>query len=88
MFNLKKFKRHLDRGNCLKNANALIFSHMDYANSVFINLPKLTLHHFQRIQNMTAKIILAVSKFSSTTGALKNCISYLYKFTVNNNCSY
>ena len=84
MFNLKKLRRHLDRRNCLKIANALIFSHMDYANSVFINLPKVTMHPFQRIQNMTAKVILGVSKFSSTTEALKE----LHFLPVSVRCEY
>ena len=44
---------------------------MDYGNSLFINLPKITLHPFQRIQNYTAKVILQRSKFSSSTQALK-----------------
>ena len=56
---------------------------MDYANSVFINMPKVTMHPFQTIQNMTAKVILGVSKFSSTTEALKEL-----HFTVNINCWY
>lgn len=71
MFNLKKLRRHLNRGNCLKLANALVFSHMDYCNSLFVNLPKETLKSFQRIQNFTAKMILGESKFSSSTNALR-----------------
>ena len=44
---------------------------MDYANSLFVNLPKSSLWPLQRIQNQTAKIILGRSKFSSSTDALK-----------------
>ena len=58
MYNIKKLKKYLDRPTCLKLANALVFSHMDYCNSLFINLPSTTLAPFQRIQNLTAKIIL------------------------------
>ena len=36
-----------------------------------MNLPKSTLQPFQRIQNLTAKIILGRSKYSSATEALK-----------------
>ena len=71
MFNLIKLRPYLDRKTCLKLANALIFSHMDYANSLLVNLPKTTLHPFQRIQNLTAKIILGRSKYTSSTEALK-----------------
>ena len=71
MYNLKKIRNYLDRSSCLKYANALIFSHMDYCNSLFINLPDSTLHPLQRIQNLTAKLILGRSKFDSASAALK-----------------
>ena len=71
MHKLTLLRKHLDKQNCLKLANALIFSHMDYCNSIFINLPKATVYPFQRIQNLTAKIIVGVSKYSSSTEALK-----------------
>ena len=71
MFNLKKIRPYLDQSTCLKIANALIFSHMDYCNSLFINIPKSSLHPLQRIQNFTAKIILNKSKYDSSTEALK-----------------
>ena len=63
--------KYLDRPTCLKLANALVFSHMDYCNSLFITLHLTTLAPFQRIQNLTAKIILDGSKYDSTTEALK-----------------
>ncbi|PIK42822.1 putative RNA-directed DNA polymerase from transposon X-element [Apostichopus japonicus] len=71
MFNLKKIRKYLDKSTCLKIANATIFSHMDYCNGLFINLPASTLHPLQRIQNYTAKIILGRSKYDSASAALK-----------------
>ena len=71
MHNLLSLRRYLDKQNCLKLTNALIFSHVDNCNSLFINLPKATLHPLQRIQNSCAKIILGASKYSSATSALK-----------------
>ena len=44
----------------------------------------VTMHPFQRIQNMTAKVILGVSKFSSTTEALKE----LHFLPVSVRCEY
>ena len=70
MYNIRKLRQYLDRPTCLKLANALVFSHMDYCNSLFVNLPKKTLAPFQRIQNLTAKIILNWSKYDSATKAL------------------
>ena len=71
MFSLLKLRRYLSRESCLQIANALVFSHMDYGNGLFINLPASTLRPFQRIQNFTAKIILGKSKYDSSTEALK-----------------
>ena len=71
MHNLRKLRKYLDLSSALKIANSLIFSHMDYANSLFVNLPKSSLWPLQRIQNQTAKNILGRSKFSSSTDALK-----------------
>ena len=56
---------------CLQLANALIFSHLDYGNSLLVNLPANTLHHFQRILNFTAKLICGTSKYDSSFEALK-----------------
>ncbi|XP_071841196.1 uncharacterized protein [Apostichopus japonicus] len=71
MFNLKKIREYLDKSTCRKIANAMIFSHMDFCNGLFINLPGSTLHPLQRIQNYTAKIILGRSKYDSASAALK-----------------
>ena len=71
MFSLLKLRHYLSRESCLQIANALVFSHMDYGNDLFINLPASTLRPFQRIQNFTAKIILGKSKYDSSTEELK-----------------
>ena len=71
MYNLKKIKPYLDQPMCLKIANALIFSHMDYSNSLLINLPASTLRPLQRIQNFTAKSILGKTRRDSATEALQ-----------------
>ena len=71
LFNLNKIKRYLDQAALLKMANSLIFSHMDYCNGLFINLPRCTLRPFQRIRNLTAKSILGKSRRDSATESLK-----------------
>ena len=68
---MKKLRRYLTKSNCLKLVNALVFSHLDYCNSLLINLPKNTIRPFQRIQNFAAKMAAGKSKFSSATEALK-----------------
>ena len=84
LFNLKKLSPHLTEKNRLKLVNALVFSHMDYCNSLFINLPKHTLKPFQRIQNFAAKIVLGKSKYSSSTEALK----HLHMLPVHVRCEF
>ena len=84
MFNLMKLRRYLSKETCLQLANALVFSHMDYGNALLINLPESTLKPFQRIQNLTAKIILGRSKYDSSTQALKD----LHILPVKVRCEY
>ena len=35
----------------------LVISHLDYCNSILLRVPDVTLKPFQRIQNMSAKLI-------------------------------
>ena len=44
---------------------------MDYANGIPLNVLDITTKPYQRLQNMSAKIILNRTKHSSTTEALK-----------------
>ena len=53
-------------------ALGMIISHLDYANSLYIGLPKGEQQKLQRIQNLTAKIVLGRNKYSSSTDALKS----------------
>ena len=48
-----------------------IISHLDYSNSLFMGLPSCDINKLQRIQNLTAKIILGKSKYDSSTEALR-----------------
>ncbi len=71
LFNLNKIRMHLGKGNALKLDTALVFSHMDYCNSMFVGLPKETLKPYQRIQNFAAKVILGKSKVFKFYGCLE-----------------
>ena len=72
LYKLKKIRRYLDKATSLKLANSLIFSHMDYCNSLFVNLPSSYLQPLQRVQSLTAKVILKKSKFHSSTECLRS----------------
>jgi hypothetical protein len=43
--------------------NALVLSHVDYANSLFVNLPKNLITRLQRLQNAAAKLVVGTRKF-------------------------
>ena len=52
-------------------SSALILPHLDYANAILYGLPKKTLNMIQRIQNITAKLVLQKKKSDSATQCLK-----------------
>ena len=69
---IKKIRKFLteDKTKMLTCSNVL--SHLDYGNSILVNLPKSTLNPLQSIQNYAAKIICKKQKYDSST-------EYLYK---------
>ena len=61
-----------------------ILSHLDYGNSVLVNLPKSTVKPLQSIQNYAAKIICKKHKYDSST-------EWLYKLhwlSIHYRCMY
>ena len=61
MINLLKIRaarKFLSRKACIKMVISLVISHLDYANSLLVGLPQVSLNKLQRVQNMAAKIVL------------------------------
>ena len=52
-------------------AHALVISHLDYANATLNGLPDCDINKMQRIQNMAAKMVLRVHKYSSPMECMK-----------------
>ena len=50
----------------------LVISHLDYANSLFLDLPNAAIKKLQTIQNMAAKLILKRGKRESASEALRD----------------
>ena len=48
-----------------------IISHLDYCNSIYIGLSETDLKKLQRVQNITAKIVLGKGKFADPTNCLR-----------------
>ena len=75
MFNLVCIKR-LRPSLTVEAANSLVMglviSHLDYANSILIGVPDVTIKQVQCIQNMAAKVVLQADKYASPRECMKN----------------
>ena len=86
-FNIKKINKIRkfltdDETKMLMYSNVL--SHLDYGNSVLVNLPKATLKPLQSKQNYTAKIICKKQKYDSPT----ECLYKLHWLPIHYRCIY
>ena len=61
-----------------------VLSHLDYGNSILVNLPKSTIKPLQSIQNYTAKIICKRQKYNSST----ECLYKLHWLPIYYRCIY
>ena len=68
---LKRIRKCMTLGAAKTIALGLIVSHLDYANALYAGLPNTDVSKLQRIQSMTAKIIIGASKYDCSTEALK-----------------
>ena len=59
----------IEAGNTL--AMGTIISHVDYCNGIYSGLPETDLNKLQRVQNITAKIVLGKGKFVDPTDCLR-----------------
>jgi hypothetical protein len=68
---IKAIRPFLDTESCQTLVLTLCISHIDYANSLLVGLPDVTTKKLQRVQNMCAKLVLGLSKYDSSTDALR-----------------
>ena len=61
-----------------------VLSHLDYGNSILVNLPKATLKPLQSMQNYAAKIICKKQKYDSST----ECLYKLHWLPIHYRCIY
>ena len=71
LIRLKLMRHFLCRKAAETIALGIVMSHLDYANSIFIGLPKCELHCLQRIQAIAARIVLQKESETSATACLK-----------------
>jgi hypothetical protein len=71
LMRVKQIRKHLSIGACHTLVKGIVISHLDYGNSILINLPDCEIKKMQRVQNMAAKLILNKSKYDSARSCLK-----------------
>ena len=89
MLNLPKIKatmKFLTKGVGSNAVIALVTSHIGYANSILIGLPKVSIDQLQRVQNIVAEIVLGKHKYESSSKCLEELhwlpIQYRINFKV------
>ena len=69
---IKLIRRYLTKDAATTFVLGLVISHLNYCNSVLYGLPNCNINNFQRIQNMSSKVVLKCKKNESATQCLKN----------------
>ena len=67
---IKRIRKFLTRDSLQIIMNAMVMSHLDYANGLLFNTTQNNIHKLQMIQNKAAKITLGRSSRSSSTNCL------------------
>lgn len=70
--NLKQIRSHFNDKAFSMLIHSLIFSHVDYCNSLFAGLPSSTLRPLQLVQNYAARLLLRVPKYSHIKPILRD----------------
>jgi len=61
---LRQIRPSLDLNSSILLANALVSTKLDYCNSLFYNLPDLSINRLQRVQNSLARVVVPSIKRS------------------------
>ena len=69
---LSKVKKFLTRDSCKTIVHAMIFSKLDYCNSLLADIPNYLCDRLQRLMNWSARLICNLGKFDHVTPSLIN----------------
>ncbi|KAJ8026403.1 hypothetical protein HOLleu_31207 [Holothuria leucospilota] len=69
---IRIIRNYLDHDTCRTIVQALVISHLDYANAILMGLPACDINTLQRVQNRAAKLVLRESKFAGAKVCLKS----------------
>ena len=67
LYSIRRIRRFLTREATETLIHAFIFSHLDYCNGLLNNLPDYQIAKLQRIQNMAARLVFKLPKYSHVT---------------------
>jgi hypothetical protein len=81
---IASIRRYLTRDACAKLVVSLIFSRLDYCNSLLAGLPASSIQGLQRVQNAAARLVLKKRKRDHITPLLRS----LHWLPVNTRISY
>ena len=70
LHNIRRIKKHLSRDSLLILVHAFIKSRLDYCNALLYGLPKEQIFNLRRVQNVAARLIMDIGKYSHITPAL------------------
>ena len=86
LLKIKETRKYLTKEACANAVIALVMTHLDYANSILVGLPKASINQLQRVENMTARIVLQRDKYESSSKCLEKLhwlpIQYRINFKV------
>ena len=67
LYSVRRIRKYLSSQATETLIYAFIFSHIDYCNDLLNGVPKYQIHKLQRIQNMAARLVHKLPKFSHVT---------------------
>ena len=70
LYSLRRIRKYLSHQATELLIHAFIFSHIDYCNGLLNSVPKYQINKLQRIQNMVARLVHKLPKFSHVTPLL------------------
>ena len=72
LYSLRRIRKYLSHQATESLIHAFIFSHIDYCNGLLNGVSKHLINKLQRIQNMAARLVHKLPKFSHVTPLLKD----------------
>ncbi len=84
LYSIRRIRKFLTREATETLIHAFIFSHLDYCNGLLHDIPEYQMAKLQRIQNMAARLVFRLPKFSHVTPLMIDLhwppVSYRVKF--------